>query len=206
MADGHTTYEIKIANRSYLRYLIGLIPRYQKYLKYELFRRIAKWRGASIGDEVIIPFKLAKKANKNLIIGSHSAIMTKQLDLRNPIKIGSHVIMGWSVKVLTTSHVSDSPDFVRKNYGLVVDDYAWLPANVLILPSCRHIGYGAICGSGSCVVKDVDKMTVVGGNPAQEIKKREKVHSNLPVESLQGGDLHAYRCAWAHRKNIQNGN
>ncbi len=199
-------YEKNIANRSYFRYYLGLLPRIKKYLKYECHRQIARIRGAQIGEDVIIPFKLAIKANKNLSIGAHSSIMTKQLDLRNPIIIGSHVIMGWSVKILTTSHEVDSPHFERKNCGLVIDDYAWLPAKILVLPSCRHIGYGAVVGAGSCVVKDVDRMSVVGGNPAREIKKRQQVHSDIPVESLQGGDFNAYRKTWSRRKEILNGN
>lgn len=201
-----TSYEQKIVKRSYFRYYLGLIHRFKKYLKYELYRNIARIRGAQIGEDVVIPFKLAIRANKNLSIGAHSSIMTKQLDLRNPIMIGSHVIMGWSVKILTTSHEVSSPNFERKNCGLVIDDYAWLPAKILILPSCRHICYGAVVGAGSCVVKDVERMSVVGGNPACEIKKRQQVHSDIPVECLQGGDFNVYRKTWLRRKEILNGN
>ncbi len=69
----------------------------------------------------------------------------------------------------------------------------WLPTDVMILPSCRRIGYGAVVGSGSVVVKDVDSMTVVSGNPAIEFKKRKCVHSDLVVESLLGGDYMTYK-------------
>lgn len=47
--------------------------------------------------------------------------------------------------------------------------------------------------SGSVVVKDVVSMSVVGGNPAKEFKKRKCVHKNLVVESLLGGDYYTYR-------------
>lgn len=43
------------------------------------------------------------------------------------------------------------------------------------------------------MVKDVESMSVVGGNPAKEFKKRQCVHSNLVVESLLGGDYRTYR-------------
>lgn len=36
-------------------------------------------------------------------------------------------------------------------------------------------------------------MSVVGGNPAKEFKKRKCVHSNLIVESLLGGDYQIYK-------------
>lgn len=139
-------------------------------------------------------------ANSNLTIGAHSSIMSSMLDLRNPIVFGEHVIMGWSSKILTTSHDIDSPEFEQKNGGLVVGDYVWIPSKIDILPSCREIGYGAVISSGSCVVKNVEPMSVVGGNPAKEFKKRKCVHSNIVVESLQGGDFELYKRAWKNRK------
>ena len=47
--------------------------------------------------------------------------------------------------------------------------------------------------SGSVVVKNVEAMSVVGGNPATEFKKRKCVHKNLVVESLLGGDYYTYK-------------
>ena len=64
---------------------------------------------------------------------------------------------------------------------------------LLILPSCRLIGRGAVISSGSVVVKDIEPMSIVGGNPAQEFKKRKCVHSALVVESLLGGDYKIYK-------------
>ena len=64
---------------------------------------------------------------------------------------------------------------------------------MMILPSCRKIQYGGVISSGSVVVKDVESMSVVGGNPAKEFKKRKCVHKNLVVESLLGGDYYTYK-------------
>lgn len=52
---------------------------------------------------------------------------------------------------------------------------------------------GGVISSGSVVVKDVESMSVVGGNPAKEFKKRKCVHENLVVESLLGGDYYTYK-------------
>ena len=52
---------------------------------------------------------------------------------------------------------------------------------------------GGVISSGSIVVKDVESMSVVGGNPAKEFKKRKCVHKNLVVESLLGGDYYTYK-------------
>ena len=52
---------------------------------------------------------------------------------------------------------------------------------------------GGVISSGSVVVKNVEAMSVVGGNPAKEFKKRKCVHKNLVVESLLGGDYDTYK-------------
>lgn len=193
MQDNRTLYERNVQDRSRLRYLLGLIIRWKQNFKYARARRIARKRGASIGEGVIMPLELAKRVNSNLSVGSHTSIQTGKLDMRSPITIGNHVIIGSGTEIITTSHNIDSPDWEHKNYGITIEDYAWIPTNVLVLPSCRKIGYGAVAGSGSVVVKNVEPMSVVGGNPAKELKKRKCVHSSLIVESLLGGDYHIYK-------------
>ena len=140
-----------------------------------------------------MPMSLARRANKNLVIGSHVSIQTDKIDLRNPVTIGSHVIIGSETEIITTSHNIDSVEWEHKDYGIVIEDYVWIPTKVLVLPSCRRIAYGAVVSSGSVVVRNVSEMSVVGGNPAREFKKRATVHTNLCVEELLGGDYHVYR-------------
>lgn len=200
MQDNRTLYQKKVQDRNKIHYFIGLIVRWKQHFKYAHARRIACKRGANISEGVIMTLKLAKKANSNLSVGSHTSIQTDKLDMRSPISIGSQVIIGSGTEIITTSHNIDSPDWEHKNYGITIEDYAWIPTNVLVLPSCRNIGYGAVVGSGSVVVKNVEPMSVVGGNPAKELKKRKCVHSSLIVESLLGGDYEVYRKTWKKRK------
>lgn len=161
---------------------------------------MARKKGATIGEDVVMPLSLAKKANKNLTIGNHTSIQTDKIDTRSPVTIGSYVIIGQGTEIITTSHDINSPDWEHKYYGIEIGDYVWLPTNVMVLPSCRKIGYGAVVSSGSVVVNNVEPMAVVGGNPAKEFKKRVRVHTDLVVESLLGGDYHAYLKA-RKRKN-----
>ena len=202
MQDNRTLYERSVQDRSRLRYLIGFVARWKQNLKYVRACHIARKRGAIIGEGVIMPLSLARCANANLRIGDHTSLQTDKLDLRNPIIIGSHVIIGSGTEIITTSHNIDSPDWEHKNYGIEIDDYAWLPTNILVLPGCRKIGYGAVVSSGSVVVRNVNVMSVVGGNPAKEFKKRKSVHSNLIVESLLGGDFNEYKRSWKSRKSF----
>lgn len=190
-----TEYEKDIVSRSYFHYLKGLIARWKQHFKYERAVRIARKRGATIGENVVMPLSLARAANSNLKIGDHVSIQTDKIDLRNPVTIGSHVIIGSETEIITTSHNIDSEEWENKHYGLTIEDYVWIPTRVMILPSCRKIGMGGVISSGSVVVKNVEAMSVVGGNPAKEFKKRQCVHKNLVVESLLGGDYNTYKRA-----------
>jgi len=187
------SYRKAIQSRTTWHYFKGWLIRGWTNLKYALARGIARRNGATIGEAVVLPLSLARKANKNLIVGSHVCIQTDKLDLRNPIHIGSYVIIGADVEILTTSHNIDSSSFEQKDYGITIDDYVWIPSKVLILPSCRQIELGAVVSAGSVVVQDVETMSVVGGNPAKEFKKRRTLHTDLVVESLLGCDFDAYR-------------
>lgn len=53
----------------------------------------------------------------------------------------------------------------------VIKSDAWIGMNAMIMPGVT-IGEGAIVAAGSVVLKDVPPYTIVGGNPAKEIRKR----------------------------------
>ena len=188
-----TDYEKNIKGRSLLRYLLGLAIRWKKQFQYDKAVRIARKKGAIVGENVVMPLSLAKKANSNLKIGNHVSIQTDKINLRNPVTIGNYVIIGEYSEIITTSHNINSEEWERKNYGITIEDYVWIPTRVMILPSCRKIGYGGVISSGSVVAKAVEYMSVVGGNPAKEFKKRACVHKNLVVEALLGGDYYTYK-------------
>ncbi|MGL5276263.1 virginiamycin A acetyltransferase [Myroides marinus] len=53
----------------------------------------------------------------------------------------------------------------------VVGNDVWIGTNVTIMPGV-YIGDGAIIASNATVTRDVAPYSIVGGNPAKEIKKR----------------------------------
>jgi acetyltransferase-like isoleucine patch superfamily enzyme len=194
-----TEYEKDIEGRNLAKYYIGFLARLEKHLKCSYARYIARKNGATVGVNSVFSIALAKKANCNLTIGSNSSIQTDLIDMRAKVTIGSNVIIGSGVEIMTCSHDIDSLDWVFKPYGIIIEDYVWLATRVFILPSCRKIGFGAVCGGGSLVVKNVEAMQVVSGSPAEFIKMRKQVHSNLIVPSLLGGDLMIYKATWKKR-------
>ena len=190
-------------DRSCLHYLLGLAVRWKQHFKYERAVRIARKRGAVIGENVTMPIALAKKVNANFHCGNNVSINTTDFSsFRYPIYIGNNVIIGDRVRFTMGGHNIDSPEWehCRKKGPLIIDDYVWLCPMSHIMPSCEHIGMGAVVSASAVVVKNINPMSVVGGNPATEFKKRECVHSSLVVESLLGGDYKAYREARNHKK------
>lgn len=53
----------------------------------------------------------------------------------------------------------------------VIGNDVWIGYDVMFMPGV-HVGDGAIIGTGSLVTKDVPPYTIVGGNPAREIRRR----------------------------------
>ncbi|MBO9531441.1 MAG: CatB-related O-acetyltransferase [Solirubrobacteraceae bacterium] len=54
---------------------------------------------------------------------------------------------------------------------VVIGSDVWIGYDVVILSGVT-IGHGAVVAAGSMVVKDVPPYTIVGGNPAREIRRR----------------------------------
>ncbi|SEA55156.1 maltose O-acetyltransferase [Xylanibacter ruminicola] len=196
-----TFYENYVWSKSHFSYYRGLISRYIKHIKYRHIIDIARKNGAEVGDFVTMPKSLAKKLNSNCKIGSHVSINTDKLDTRAPLIIGSYVIIGSGTEVITVSHNINSTEWEPKYYGVEIEDYVWVANNALVLPSCRKIGMGAVIAAGSVVVKNVDSLSVVSGNPAIEFKRRKTVHKDLIVERLLHGDYDAYKKTFKSRKH-----
>lgn len=68
------------------------------------------------------------------------------------------------------SNAMDGKSYPSKGDTIVGND-VWIGYRAAILPGVK-IGDGAIIGSYSVVTKDVPPYTIVGGNPAQPIRKR----------------------------------
>lgn len=94
------------------------------------------------------------------------------------IEFGSSVLCANNVRFVgKDDHVINKPgislwDSGRgDSYKTFVGNDVWIGENVIVIAGV-HIGDGAIIAAGSVVTKDVDPFSVVGGNPAQFIRKR----------------------------------
>ena len=85
--------------------------------------------------------------------------------------------------MLTASHDVSSPHFDLVRKPVVICDNVWIAMGAIVLPGVT-IGEGAVVAAGAVVAKDVLPWTVVGGNPARFIKKRELTEEGIHKKDL----------------------
>jgi len=102
------------------------------------------------------------------------------IEVSGGVTIGEYFHPGRALTIFSANHdhrtASRIPYDARiLEQAVTIGDFVWCGANVTILPGVT-IGEGAIVGAGSVVTKDVPRLAVVGGNPAQVIGYRDAGH------------------------------
>ena len=119
---------------------------------------------------------------KNIRIGSGTYIGPRALFYSTKAKliIGKKVVFGPSVTIITGDHRTDVigsyiQDVTEKlpdnDKDVVIEDDVWIGTNVTILKGVT-IGTGSIVAAGAVVTKSFPPYSIIGGCPAQLIKKR----------------------------------
>jgi acetyltransferase-like isoleucine patch superfamily enzyme len=101
-----------------------------------------------------------------LRVGDETSIMGDvHIYLYADVKIGSRVVIGDGVKLLTSSQTLGTgwQEFAKP---IVIEDHAWVAENSIIMPGVT-IGRGAVIGAGSVVHIDVPEYSIAFGNPAR---------------------------------------
>ncbi len=105
-----------------------------------------------------------------LIIGKFCQIATGVRFIMNGANHAMDGISTYPFKVMGKSWESAPINVVSKGDTLIGND-VWIGNSATIMQGI-HIGDGAIIGTNALVTKDVEPYTIVGGNPAKEIRKR----------------------------------
>ena len=108
----------------------------------------------------------------NLEMDEYSCLAS-EVDCYNvaPIKIGANTTVSQGAYLCTASHDISKPLNPLITAPIVIEDQAWIGARAFVGMGVT-IGQGAVVGATASVYKNVEHWTVVGGNPAKEIKKR----------------------------------
>jgi acetyltransferase-like isoleucine patch superfamily enzyme len=135
-------------------------------------------KGLSLGNGCVFLCPHFEGVSNRLLFGDNVFINRNvEIDYSGGVSIGNNVWISQNALIETHEHViSKSPksQWAIKRSRLVIEDEAWIGANVIILQSVNRVGKGAIVAAGSVVVRDVPDMVIVGGVPAKSIGTRDK--------------------------------
>jgi acetyltransferase-like isoleucine patch superfamily enzyme len=162
-------------------------------LRSELRRSALRARGASCGPLTVFGQLKIEGQYESLSIGEHTALGNVEIVLHAPVRIGSRVVINDNCRLLTATHDTRDPAWRTVARPIVIEDYAWIATDALILPGVR-VGRGAVVGAGAVARVDVQPYSIVVGNPAAPTSRtRPQSLSYDPVR------LVSYVQAWLGR-------
>lgn len=97
--------------------------------------------------------------------------------------IGTHVMMGEDVTIITRNHKFDRTDIPIMEQGfeqeqpVYIGNDVWIGDKVMILAGV-HVGNGCIIGAGAVVTKDLPDYSISAGVPAKVVRMRELTNSD----------------------------
>lgn len=138
--------------------IVGDYTYYDDFEEVTNFEKNVKYHFDFVGDKLIIG-KFCMIASDVTFIMNGANHLSKSLS-SYPFAIFGN---GWEGAMEGKSYPSKG--------DTVIGNDVWIGYNATIMPGVA-IGDGAIIGSNSTVVKDVEPYTIVGGNPARSIRKR----------------------------------
>ena len=141
----------------------------------ELIELFSKLTGKKIDKTFRIFPPFYTDCGKNITVGKNVFINACcRFQDQGGITIGDGALIGHNTTIATLNHEFDPNQRANINPNpVIIGKNVWIGSDCTILPGVK-IGDGAIIGAGSVVTKNVEKNTIVAGNPAKFIKKIEK--------------------------------
>jgi len=129
--------------------------------------------GAKIGAGVRIYPDVKILIPWNLTLGSWVTVGSNvTLYALGEIVVGQKATISQNAHLCAGTHDYQSPTFELIKSSINIGPSVWICADSFIGPSVS-VGAGAVVAARSVVIKDVEELVVVGGNPARYIKCRE---------------------------------
>jgi putative colanic acid biosynthesis acetyltransferase WcaF len=146
--------------------------RWSPQLLYGFRRWLLRLFGAKIGVGVIVRPTVEIPYPWKLSIGDHSWIGDHAvLYCFAEITIGRNAVVSQKSYLCAGTHDYRSPGFDIQAFPIVVEDEAWVAADVFVAPGVT-IGRGAVVGSRSSVFSDLPAMMICVGSPARPVHAR----------------------------------
>ena len=139
---------------------------------YGFKRRILRGFGAELAPCVVVKPKAKITFPWKLSIGANSWIGEEAWLLNlDRITIGSNVCISQRAFLCTGSHNWKKESFDLITQPIVIEDGAWICADVFIGPGVT-VGENSVVTAGSVVNKDLPPNMICSGNPCVAVKKR----------------------------------
>jgi len=160
-----------------VRELLWLLVRRTFFLRsvlpaYGLRRALLRRFGACVGAGVVIKPGAKITFPWRLSIGEHSWIgedvFVHNLDR---VVIGNGVCVSQRAFLCTGNHDWSDPAFALVTRPIVVEDGAWICADVFVAPGVT-IANNAVVTAGSVVTRDLPAGMICSGNPCKPVKPR----------------------------------
>ena len=137
------------------------------------FRRwLLRRFGAHIGKGVIVRPSATLTYPWRIRIGDHSWIGDDVVIYSfAEITIGNDVVISQKSYLCAGTHDYRSQDFSIRALPIVIEDQAWVAADVFVAPGVT-VGKGAVVGSRSSVFTNLPSMMVCVGSPARPVRPR----------------------------------
>jgi putative colanic acid biosynthesis acetyltransferase WcaF len=136
-------------------------------------RMLLRIFGAKVGREVHIHPSVRIIIPWNLEVRDWSAVGFDALIYNlGLVRIGQRVTVSQRAHLCAGTHDFHDPTMPLLKPPVTIGDDAWICADAFVGPGIA-IGSGAVVGARAVAVRDVAPWTVVAGNPAKGIGKRE---------------------------------
>lgn len=152
--------------------IVGDYTYYDDFENVENFEKNVKYHFDFIGDK--------------LIIGKFCMIASDVKFIMNGANHKMDGITAYPFYIFGKDWASSAPENKDLPYkgDTIIENDVWIGHKVTIMPGVK-IGNGAIISTNSTVIKNVEPYSIVGGNPAKEIKKRfseDKINELLQLK------------------------
>lgn len=120
-----------------------------------------------------------------------------------PMRVGRYCSIAKSARVVPNNHpmsaLTTHPLLYERRFGLVdtdlqaeplvIEDDVWIGHDAVLLPGCKFVGRGAVVGAGAIVTSNVERYTIVAGNPARRLRDRYPAELAAAIEQSRWWDL-----------------
>jgi len=145
--------------------------------KWFLYRTYHNSPELYVGEKVILSIAHINKEASFICKGEVNIGADTYIDYSGGITLGDKIAISEGVKIFTHNHkIHDGFKNWKENpivfSSLDIEDFVWIGAGAIILPTVTHIAEGSIIGAGAVLTKNTEPYGVYTGNPAQKTTTR----------------------------------